>query len=1032
MFDRIIHFSIKNKLIILAGIVIWILWGLRSLFSIPIDAVPDITNNQIQIVTVSPALSPQEVDKFITTPVELELSNIQGLEEVRSLSKFGLSIVTLIFEEGFPIQTARQWVGEKLQSGINVNPEFGTPEMLPITTGLGEIYQYVLKVDPEYKSKYSLEELRSIQDWVAKKQLSGIEGIVEISSFGGKVKEYEIAVEPELLDQYHLTLDEIGDALEKNNANTGSAYIETNATAFYIRSEGLVSSIQAIENIPIKNIDGVPILIKDVAKVKIGSAARFGAMTMDGNGEVVGGITLMFKGENASQVIARVHEKVKRLQESLPKGVKIEPFLDRSHFVGRVISTVEKNLLEGGIIVIFVLILMLGNWRSGLIVASVIPLAMLFAFAMMNLFGISANLMSLGAIDFGLVVDGAIIIVEFSLHQLQNQQKKRLTQHEMDDLIFKSASKIRNSAAFGEIIILIVYFPILYLSGIEGKMFKPMAQTVSFAILGALILSMTYIPAVSALFLNKKIQKKTTVSDKFIHFLQKHYANFLEKVLKKAILIPVLAAIVFVISIFVINNQGAEFIPTLEEGDLAMQMTVPTGTSLSQSIKSAGMAEKILKEKFPEVKHVISKIGTAEVPTDPMSIEDADVMIILKDKSEWTSAKTREELAEKMKDALKVVPGANFEFTQPIQLRFNELISGSKNDIAIKIFGENMNILYQKAEQAEKIIKKIPGAADVRLDRTDGLNQYIIEFKKDQLSYYGVSIEKINFLLKTAFAGSAHGNIYENERRFDLVLRLDEQYRHNIANFTKLKVRTENHGLIPLSELVEVKLTQGPVQISKEHASKFVSIGVNVRNRDVQSLISEIDAKLIQKVKLPSGYYIEYGGEFENLQNALNSLQVAVPIALLLILFLLYFSLKSVKDSLLVFTAIPLSAIGGIFALWFRGMPFSISAGVGFIALFGVAVLNTLVMMSHIKSLVKESHEDIRLVIIQGAKDRLRPIIMTALVASLGFLPMALSTSAGAEVQQPLATVVIGGLISSTLLSLFVLPSIYYLTKKNE
>lgn len=1032
MIESIIHFAVRQKLIIVLGVIGLVAGGIYSIQQLPIDAVPDITNNQVQIVTVSNNLAPQEVEQFITYPVEVAMANIPNVVEIRSISRFGLSVVTVVFEDHVPILEARQFVKEQISMAeADIPSNLGIPEMMPITTGLGEIYQYVLTVEPGYQQTYDATTLRTIQDWIVKRQLAGTPGIIEVSSFGGYLKQYEVALDPLLLESFDISVGEVFEALAKNNQNSGGSYIEKNTNAYYIRTEGIVKSIEDIEKIVVAVKDKSPVLIKNIGTVGIGSPKRFGAMTMDGKGEAVGGIALMLKGANSSQAIANVHERIEEIKKSLPTGVGLYPYLDRSTLVGKTIRTVEHNLLEGGIIVILVLILLLGNFRAGLIVASVIPLAMLFALILMNLFNVSANLMSLGAIDFGIVVDGAVIIVEGVLHTLFTIHiGKKLTQQEMDGIIATSSAKLFRSAVFGVLIILVVFVPIITLTGIEGKMFRPMAMTFSFAILGALILSLTYVPAVSALFLNKNIREHLTLSDKLMNALRGIYLPVLNAALKFPKVLVGIASTALIIAGVLFSSMGSEFIPTLEEGDLAMQMTIQPGSSLQESIASSTKAEQVLLENFPEINHVVSKIGTAEVPTDPMAIEDADIMIILKAKEEWTSASSREELVEKMKEKLTVVAGVSFEFTQPIQLRFNELMTGAKTDIAIKIFGENTEMLKILGDQTAAIIEKIEGAGDVKVEQTEGLTQLRINYDRDRLAQYGASIEEINTLVKTAYAGETAGVVFENERKFDLVVRLAPKYRDQL-NLKQLFIHLPDGRSLPLSEVASLDYVEGPMQISREDAKRRINIGVNVRNRDVASLVAEIQETLAAELKLPAGYSIQYGGEFENLEAAQKRLSVAVPAALFLILILLYFTFGKIKYALLIFTAVPLSAIGGIVALLVREMPFSISAGVGFIALFGVAVLNGIVLISHFNKLrYEDGMTDLHEIITTGSLARLRPVLMTAIVAALGFLPMALSTSNGAEVQKPLATVVIGGLITATLLTLVLMPALYFLINR--
>ncbi len=1029
MIEKIIDFSLKNKLIIGILTIALIAWGVYNFTILPIDAVPDITNNQVQVITVTPSLAPQEVEQFITYPVEISMANIQDVVEIRSISRFGLSVVTIVFKDNVDQYLARQLVSEQIKMAeANIPEGYGKPEMMPVTTGLGEIYQYVLEPEPGYEEVYTPMEIRTIQDWIVKRHLSGIPGIVEISSFGGFLKQYEVSIVPRTLVGMDLTLTEIFNALQENNQNTGGSYIEKGPNAYYIRAEGIVENKEAIEQIVVKNIQGIPILIRDIAEVRINAPPRFGAMTKDGKGEAVGGITLMLKGANTAQVIKDVEERILQVEKMLPKGIKIQAYLNRADLISKTIKTVRTNLIEGGLIVIFILILLLGNYRAGLIVASVIPLSMLFAFSMMNLFNVSANLMSLGAIDFGLIVDGSVIVVEGIIYQIYKSGfKEKISQQTLDENIYKAGSRVSKSAVFGVLIILIVYLPILSFSGIEGKMFKPMAQTVIFALLGALLLSLTYVPVMSSLFLNKDIKQKRTIADRIVGFLQNAHQPVLEFSLHRKGLLLSVVGIVLGLTFFLFTKMGGEFIPTLEEGDLAAQMALVPGSSLSESVESSTRAEKILLDQFPEVKEVVSKIGTAEVPTDPMAVEDADIMIILKPKKEWTSAKTREELVDKMKAALSVLPGVSFEFTQPIQLRFNELMTGVKADVAVKIYGEDLEILYEKANEAAAFIQSIEGAGDVKVEQIIGLPQLLIKYKRDRLARYGLNINDINRIIRIAFAGESAGIVYEGERRFDLVVRLCEECRNNLQSIRNLRVNRPSEELILLQQVADIRIQNGPMQISRDDTKRRITIGINVRNRDIESFIAEVNDNLEASLTLPPGYYITYGGQFENLQAARRSSSIAVPIALITILILLYFAFYSLKQALMIFSAIPLAAVGGIWALFLRDMPFSISAGVGFIALFGVAVLNGIVLISYYNQLkddgIQNVYERVRL----GTRARLRPVIMTASVAALGFFPMALSTAAGAEVQKPLATVVIGGLVSATFLTLIVLPVIYIL-----
>lgn len=1030
MFNAILRFSIKKKLFVGLTTLFLLIGGIYSMLTLPIDAVPDITNNQVQIVTVTPTLAPQEVEQLITMPVEIAMSNIMNVTEIRSVSRFGLSVVTVVFKEDVPTLDARQLVNEQIQTVAGEIPsELGMPEMMPITTGLGEIYQYVLKVAPGYEDKYDAMELRTIQDWIVKRQLSGIPGIVEINSFGGYLKQYEVAVDPDILFSLNITIGEVFEALTKNNQNTGGSYIEKANRAYYIRSEGMIGKIQDIEQVVVSNRHGIPIRISDIGTVRFGAPKRFGAMTMDGDGECVGGIAMMLKGANANVVTAELEKRVERTQKILPEGISIEPYLNRSELVNRNISTVIHNLIEGAIIVFLVLIIFLGNVRAGLIVASVIPLAMLFAFILMRIFNVSANLMSLGAIDFGIVVDGSIVILEGILAHLYGKKFKgrTLSAKEMDEEVEKGASGVVRSATFAVFIILIVFFPILTLTGIEGKYFTPMAKTLVFCIIGALFLSLTYVPMMASLFLKRHIVSKPTFADRFFGKLNKLYARALAFCLRFKWATVATAFVALAFSLFLFTRLGAEFIPTLDEGDFAMQMTLPAGSSLSESITVSNAAEKILKDNFPEIKHVVAKIGTAEVPTDPMAVEDADVMIIMKPFDEWTSASSRTEMVEKMKETLEPLSKrAEFNFSQPIQLRFNELMTGAKADIAVKLYGEDTHELYLKAKEAAKFVGKVPGASDVIVEQTMGLPQLVVKYNRGKIARYGIDVEELNTIIRTAYAGESSGVVFENERRFDLVVRLDQE---KVADFNldKLFVRSTEGIQIPVSEVATIDLVNGPLQINRDAAKRRIVIGVNVRGADIQQVVENIRQTLDTNVKLEPGYYFEYGGQFENLQNAIHTLLIVVPVALMLILLLLFFAFKNITYTLVVFSTVPLSLIGGILALWLRGLPFSISAGVGFIALFGVAVLNGILMINHFNDLRKQTPCTLSTnrVIALGTPHLLRPVFLTGLVASLGFVPMAIATSAGAEVQRPLATVVIGGLMVSTILTLLVIPVFY-------
>ncbi len=1033
MLNKIIYFSIKNKLIIGLFTIVLIAWGIYSLTRLPIDAVPDITDNQVMVITVSPTLAAQEVEQFVTYPVEQTMVSIPNIKNMRSFSRFGLSIVTIVFEEQVDLYWARQQVQERLSQAAKSIPDgVGTPEMAPVTTGLGEIFQYAVLPKKGYEKRYDATKLREIQDWTIKRQLLGTPGVAEVSGFGGYLKEYQIAINPDKLKSFNISINEIFGALEKNNQNTGGAYIDKNPNAYFIRTEGLIKNLDEIGKIVVKkNVGGLPVLIRDIAKVEYGSAVRYGASTRNAKGEIVSGIVMMLKGANSSEVIKNVKEKITQIEKGLPEGVVIEPYLDRKVLVDSTIHTVTKNLIEGALIVIFVLILFLGNLRGGIVVASVIPLSMLFAFSMMNLFGVSGNLMSLGAIDFGLIVDGTVIIVESAMFRISKAKKYypgvlKLDGLQMNQVVYKASSKIMKSAAFGEIIILIVYLPLWTLTGIESKTFTPMAQTVSFAILGAFILSLTYIPMISSLALSRTIEKKRTFSDVMMIKIQKIYHKVIVRSIhhKKAVLTVV--GVLFLLALIIFSRMGGEFIPQLDEGNFAVETRVPVGSSMLQSIDVSRKAQQILLSEYPdEVKEVINKIGSGEIPTDPMPIEAGDMMVILNPRKEWKKAHSREELAEKMGASLSVISNATFSFQQPIQMRFNELLTGAKQDVVMKIYGDDLDKLSELANKIGKKICSIDGVNDLYIEEITGLPQIQVLLNRDKIAQYGMNVEDVNRAVKIGFAGQAAGLIYEGEKRFDLTVRLDKDYRADIENVRNLFVTASDGIKVPLSEVAEVVYKPGPIQIQRDNAKRRITIGFNVRGRDVKSTVSDIKSVIDNESKLPSGYFMTYGGQFENLEKAQARLSVTLPVALLLIFLLLYFAFKSMKQSLLIFTAIPLSAIGGIFALFIRGIPFSISAGVGFIALFGVAVLNGIVLVAEFNRLAKEGENDTYKRVLKGTSVRLRPVLITASVASLGFLPMAVSTTAGAEVQRPLATVVIGGLISATLLTLVVLPILY-------
>lgn len=1037
MLSKIIAYSIRNKLTIGILSLLWLVMGAYQLTKLPIDAVPDITNNQVQVITSAPALGAEDVERLITFPLEQLMSNIPHLVENRSMSRFGLSIITLVFDDEVDVYWARQQISERINQ-LELRAGMERPELGPITTGLGEIYQYVLQPQKGFEERYSLEELRSIQDWQVRRQLLGTKGVADVSTFGGKLKQYEVAVDPFQLRAQNVSLDEVYVALENNNANTGGAYIERGQTVLYVRSRGLVESLNDIRNIVVKqSSQNLPILIGDIGEVKIGSAIRYGALTSDDLGEVTGGIVMMLKNENSSEVIEHVKTRIQEIQETLPEGLEIRPFLDRTKMVNNAIDTVKTNLLEGALIVVLVLVLFLGNLRAGLIVASVIPLSLLFAITMMNLFGVSGNLMSLGALDFGLIVDGAVIIVEAVLHILVSKKYidgVRLTKEQMDGEVQAATSKMMNAAVFGQIIILIVYLPILSLQGIEGKMFKPMAQTVAFAILGAFILSITYVPMISSWVLSKKINLKPTFSDRMMHKIEVLFSKAFEWVFKLKYLLLAIVGVLLIVCLAIFARMGGEFIPQLEEGDFAVETRLLVGSNLNTTIETFNGISGILRSEFEEVEQVVSRIGAAEIPTDPMPIEGGDVIIVLKPKKLWKNAKSFSELADKMSEKIKArYPGVVMSFQFPVQMRFNELMTGSKQDVVVKIFGEDLDYLTQYAEDIGRIVETVDGTTDVYVEQMTGMPQVIVNYNRDAMARHGVTVEQVNRVVNASFAGGFAGVVYEGERRFDMVVRLKEDLRSAYKMLDNLYVSNAEGIQIPLHNVASVEEVLGPNQIQREHAKRRIMVGFNVRGRDVESVVNELQGKLKKQVKLAPSYQIKYGGSFQNLQEAKARLIIAVPIALLLIFVLLYVAFKNLKDVLLIFTAIPLSSIGGILALTARDMPFSISAGVGFIALFGVAVLNGIVLITEFNRL-RENHPnwDLLDVVREGVKTRLRPVLMTACVASLGFIPMALSNGAGAEVQRPLATVVIGGLLSATMLTLFMLPAFYYVIHKGK
>jgi cobalt-zinc-cadmium resistance protein CzcA len=1034
MLEKIIQYSIHHKLIVLLFAAGVIGFGIYSLTEIPIGAVPDVTNNQVQIITTSRNLATEDVEKFLTYPVELEMANLPNVREIRSVSKFGLSVVTVVFDDQIGTYLPRQLIAEKIKAAEEKIPaEFGKPFMGPITTGLGEIYQYVIEVDSLHRDRYSLSDMRTIQDWIVKRQLSGIPGVVEVNTWGGFLKQYEVALDPEKLRSLNISVSQAFSALEQNNGLAGGGYIEKSNQTFFIRGEGLVGSLEDIENIVIENRNGTPIFIKEVASVGFGHATRFGAITGNGEGEKVLGQVMMLKGSSSKATIELVKERVAEISTALPPGIRINPFLERSELIGKTTSTIAENLILGCLIVIFVVVLLLGNLRSGLVVASVIPMCLLFALSLMYLFGVDANLMSLGAIDFGIIIDGAVIIVEFIAFKITAERATLLglpkaeRQGFIDKITQLGASKMMHSAVFGQLIIIIVFIPILSLVGVEGKMFRPMALVFSFALIGAMIMCFTYVPVMASLFIKPADPSKRTISFRIIRFLEDKYRPTMAWALRRKKIVLGLSALLLVAVGFLFSRMGGEFVPTLDEGDFVIQPVLKTGTSLTNTIEATTRMEKILI-RFPEVDQVVSRIGAAELPTDPMSMEESDVIIKLIPKGEWVSAESKDELADIFKEALSSeIPGVDFEFTQPIEMRFNELITGVRADLAIKIFGEDLDMLYSKALEVEKAIQNIEGAADIIVEKVAGLPQMSVNFDRQKIAKYGLNVDELNNLITMGFAGKTAGTVFEGEKQFDLVARFDPQHHRDIEDIEMATVQLPNGNQVPLSEFATIQYTKGPAKISRDDTKRRIVVGVNVRNRDLESVVNDVREVINKEISFPAGYTVQYGGQFENLRTAKARLLVAVPIALILIFILLYFAFNSVKEALIIYSAIPMSAVGGVILLALRGLPFSISAGVGFIALFGIAVLNGIVLIEEFKSLKAQGIRDINRRILMGTRNRLRPVLLTASAAALGFLPMAISTSAGAEVQRPLATVVVGGLISATALTLVVLPVLYAL-----
>ncbi|WP_115710686.1 efflux RND transporter permease subunit [Legionella sainthelensi] len=1032
MLEKIIHFSLKHRWFILLFTLIIALLGIYNFQRLPIDAVPDITNVQVQINTEASGYSPFEVEQRITFPIELALSGLPNLDYTRSLSRYGLSQVTVVFKDGTDIYFARQLINERLQEVKDKLPPEAETTLGPISTGLGEIFMYTItnKSNVPKAKRYNPTELRTIQDWIIKPQLRNVEGVAEINTIGGYEKQFHITPDPAKLVRYNLGLNEVVDALQRNNANVGAGYIEHNGEQNLIRVPGQVQNIPDIENIVIASFEGTPIRIRDVAKVILGTELRTGAATENGQ-EVVLGTVSMLMGENSRTVSERVAAKMKAINKSLPEGVEATTVYNRTVLVNATIDTVKKNLLEGALLVCIILFLFLGNIRAALITAMVIPLSMLLTITGMVTNKISANLMSLGALDFGLIVDGAVIIVENCMKHLgekQHEAQRPLLLEERLKVIAYATTEVIRPSIFGVFIITVVYLPILTLTGVEGKMFLPMAETVIIALMASMLFALTFVPAAIAIFLRRPVQEK---ENKLVHYISQGYARILRYCFHARLKVISAALVLVMISFLIAFRMGGEFIPSLDEGDIAMHAMRIPGTSLTQSIEMQDLVEQRVRQ-FPEVKTVFAKLGTAEVATDPMPPNVADTFIILKPRKDWPNPKkNKQKLVQEIEDAVKQIPGNNYEFTQPIQMRFNELISGVRSDVAVKVFGDDMNTLLDIAENISTQLKKVPGAADVKVEQVSGLPLLTVEINRDALARYGLQIGAVQDAIVIATGGKKGGELFEGDKRFDLIVRLPESLRSspNVLRQIFIPLPPGKDGTrhyIPVSEVAKMVRSESPNQISREIGKRRVVVSANVRGRDLSSFVSDAKLRMEQNIKIPSGYWITWGGQFEQLQSASQRLQIVIPVTLVGIFLLLFMSFGSVKNALLVFSGIPLALTGGVFALWARGIPLSISAGVGFIALSGVAVLNGLVMITFINKLREQKKLYLKDAVLQGSLARLRPVLMTALVASLGFVPMALATGTGSEVQRPLATVVIGGIISSTFLTLLVLPGLYY------
>ena len=1042
MFERLIQFAIEQRLMVLLAVLLMAALGVASYQKLPIDAVPDITNVQVQINTQAAGFSPLETEQRITFAIETAMAGLPGLEQTRSLSRSGLSQVTVIFEEGTDLFFARQLVNERLQQARGQLPEGVEAAMGPISTGLGEIFLWTVEAAEDARkedgSPYTPTDLREIQDWIIKPQLRNVRGVAEINTIGGFAKEYQIAPDPKRLASYKLTLADLLTALERNNANVGAGYIERRGEQLLIRAPGQLAGIEDIANIVLANIDGTPIRVRNVAEVGIGKELRSGAATENGR-EVVLGTVFMLIGENSRTVSQAVAQKLVEINRSLPAGVSAVTVYDRTNLVDKAIATVKKNLIEGAILVIVILFLFLGNIRAALITAMIIPLSMLFTFTGMFSNKVSANLMSLGALDFGIIVDGAVVIVENAIRRLAHAQQhhgRLLTRSERFHEVFNAAREARRPLIYGQLIIMVVYLPIFALSGVEGKMFHPMAFTVVIALLGAMLLSVTFVPAAIALFVTGKVKEDENL---LMRSAKRGYAPLLQWVMGHRSLAFSLAAVMVLLSGVLASRMGSEFVPSLSEGDFALQALRVPGTSLSQSVAMQQQLEQSVLSQVPEVERVFARTGTAEIASDPMPPNISDSYVMLKPQDQWPDpGKSREQLIADIQRASARVPGSNYELSQPIQLRFNELISGVRSDVAVKVFGDDMDQLNRTAAQIAAALQAVPGASEVKVEQTSGLPVLTIDVDRDKAARYGLNVGDVQDTIAVAVGGRQAGTLYQGDRRFDMVVRLSDNLRTDIDGLSQLLIPVPagaagngQIGFITLADVASLQLVQGPNQISREDGKRLVVVSANVRGRDIGSFVEEAGERIDSQVSIPAGYWTRWGGQFEQLQSAALRLQVVVPVALLLVFGLLFMMFNNLKDGLLVFTGIPFALTGGVVALWLRDIPLSISAGVGFIALSGVAVLNGLVMIAFIRGL-REQGRTLRQAIDEGALTRLRPVLMTALVASLGFIPMALATGTGAEVQRPLATVVIGGILSSTALTLLVLPALYYRAHRRD